>query len=349
MQLETLEDVLKEVREICTAGNEDLPSILYRELIINALKCKRDELGTLDLKIINQAMAEFRYAARVFKPYRKTRKVSIFGSARTPEDEPYYQMAVQFARMLAEEGFMVITGAAAGIMKAGNFGAGADKSFGVNILLPIEQTPNQVIQDDPKLITFKYFFTRKLFFVMEAHAVALFPGGFGTNDELFETLTLLQTEKAPLMPLILMELPGDDYWEHWDSFVRDQLLQRHLISKEDLSLYRVVHSPKEAVEWIKFFYSTYHSMRLVRDKLVLRLEKELTDEHVQQLNDSFGDLVAKGSIRKRTPFPQEVDEPDLLSHPRIAFSYNRKSSGKLNEMILMINELGNSVKPLGTG
>ena len=345
MKLETPEDVLREVTEICSSGTGGLTSRLYQEILMNALKFKRDELETLDLKIINRAMDEFRYAARTFKPYRGTRKVSIFGSARTLEDDPYYQMAVTFSKRLVEDGFMVITGAADGIMKAGIVGAGADKSFGVNILLPHEQGPNELIAGDPKLITFRYFFTRKLFFLMEAHAVALFPGGFGTQDEGFETLTLLQTGKAPPMPLILMELPGEDYWESWDDFIRKQALSRKLISERDLSLYKIVHSPEEGADWIKFFYSGYHSMRQVGGKLVLRLEKELADEHIAELNEAFGDLVKKGEIRKCRAFRVESDEPDLLSKPRIAFSYNGSSAGRLTEMIVTINRMGETPSP----
>lgn len=343
MKLETLDDVLDEVKRIFTEDDEDLSAILHKEVIINAIKCKRDELSTLDLKILSRALAEFRYASRVFRPYRRVRKVSIFGSARTPEDDPYYKMAVKFSRMLAANDFMVITGAADGIMKAGIVGAGAEKSFGVNILLPFEQAPNEVILDDPKLITFKYFFTRKLFFLMEAHAVVLFPGGFGTHDEGFETLTLVQTGKAPPMPLILMELPGGDYWQSWDRFVRGQMLDRGLISPDDTSLYKIYNSPEDGVEWVKFYYSTYHSVRQVRRKLVVRLEKELTDEHLEQLNDSFGDLVGRGKIEKTYAFPEEANEPELLEKPRIAFNNNRQSAARLNQLILKINELGKSL------
>ena len=265
--------------------------------------------------------------------------MSIFGSARTPQDDPYYQTAVTFAKQLVENGFMVITGASDGIMKAGNVGAGADSSFGANILLPFEQEPNEVIADDPKLITFRYFFTRKLFFLMEADAVALFPGGFGTHDEGFETLTLLQTGKARPMPLVLMELPSEEYWESWDQFIRKQMLSRGLISEEDLSLYKIVHSPQAGVDWIRSFYYGYHSMRQVRDVLVLRLEKELADNHIEALNDTFGDLVAKRKISKTGPLRVESDEPGLLSKPRIAFSYNRTSAGRLTQMILAINRM----------
>lgn len=340
MQLDTLEDILYQVEDIYTHGDADLRSRLFREILVNALKFKRDELDTLDLKVMNRAMSEFRYAARVFKPYRQMRKVSIFGSARTPENDPYYTAAVEFARILARRGFMVITGAADGIMKAGNVGAGAGKSFGANILLPAEQAANQIIADDPKLITFRYFFTRKLFFVMEAHAVALFPGGFGTHDEGFEALTLLQTGKAPLMPLVLVELPGEDYWESWQQFIIRQMLRRKLISEDDLSLYKIVHSPEEGVDWICNFYSTYHSMRLVRDTLVLRLEKELDDHQIEQLNQSYADLVRVGKIERVAPFTAESDEPDLLSKPRLGFSYNGKSAGRLNKMLLAINQMG---------
>ena len=343
MKLDSPEDILREVSDICSPENTGIIARLHREVIVNALKFKRDELETLDLKIISRAMAEFRYAARVFKPYRGIRKVSIFGSARTPEDDPYYELVVNFSRQLVEKDFMVITGAGDGIMKAGNVGAGANKSFGANILLPFEQEPNEVIIDDPKLITFRYFFVRKLFFLMEADAVALFPGGFGTNDEGFETLTLLQTGKSPPMPLILMELPSEDYWESWDRFIREQMLERNLISEEDLSLYRIVHSAEEGVEWIRAFYSTYHSMRQVQDKLVLRLNKELEPEHIAELNRSFGDLVKHGKIRKAQAFRVESDEPDLLEKPRLAFSYTQTSAGRLVQMIHRINELGNMV------
>ena len=339
MKLDTIEDILQEVKEISEFEGRDLRQWLYREILLNALKCKRDELDILDLKMISRAVDEFRYAARVFKPYRSLRKVSIFGSARVPEGEPHYELAARFGRLMTEQGFMTITGAASGIMKAGIDGAGAENSFGVNILLPFE-SPNSVMQNDPKLVTFRFFFTRKIFFVMEADACALFPGGFGTQDEGFEVLTLLQTGKAQPMPLVLMELPGDNYWESWDRFVKDQVLARGYISPEDLSLYKIVHSAEEATAWIRSYYSTYHSIRQVRDRLVIRLEKELSKDHIGQLNHSFADLVKGGEIVKAPPLPQENDEPDILSKPRISFRNSRQSAGRLNEMILAINQMG---------
>ncbi len=337
-----LESALKAAQDILSNDHRDLRSFLYKDIVMNALKCK--ELDILDLKIIDRAVAEFQHAACIFKPYRAIRKVSIFGSARVTEGTPYYELAVKFGRSAVGQGFMVITGAADGVMRAGIEGARPENSFGVNILLPYEQ-PARVIQDDPKLVTFKYFFTRKIFFVMEADAIALFPGGFGTHDEGFEVLTLLQTGKTPPMPVVLMELPGERYWEAWDQFVRQQLLDRGFISPEDLSFYRIMHSPEEAAAWIKSYYSTYHSIRQVRNRLVIRLEKELRDEHVATLNGKFKDLVGSGRIYKTPALREEADEPALCSKPRIAFSYNRKSAGRLNEMILMINELGHSISP----
>jgi len=335
-----LEQVLDRVRQMFETDNNSLPDILLREILLNSLKVKDDDLDTLDLKIINRSFRELRYAFKVFKPYRQTRKCSIFGSARTPEHDPYYKMAVEFAGLLTDAGWMVITGAADGIMKAGNEGAGAGKSFGVNIHLPFEQGANEYIVDDPKLVTFKYFFTRKLLFVMESQAIALFPGGFGTHDEGFETLTLLQTEKAPARPFLLLEQPGDTYWERWDQFVRTQLLGRGLINEEDVSLYKIVHSADKALEEVENFYSTYHSSRQVGDMRVLRLEKELNDAALNQLNDHFADIVTTGQIERTYALPEEANEPELTDKSRIAFAYDHKSAGRLKQMIDMINKLG---------
>jgi uncharacterized protein (TIGR00730 family) len=288
-------------------------------------------------------MAEFQHAAAVFKPYRSVRKVSIFGSARVAADDPYYKLAVNFGDIMAKNKFMVITGAADGIMAAGIEGARPENSFGVNILLPFEQSAAKVIQDDPKLVTFKYFFTRKVFFVMEADAIALFPGGFGTLDEGFEVLTLLQTGKAQPMPVVLMELPGEGYWETWDRFIRQQLLERKYIDKEDLEFFKIAHSAEEAEEWIKSYYSTYNSMRQVYSRLVIRMEKELSDAQIISLNEKFADLVKLGKMYKSAALPEEADEPELSKKPRIVFNYTKKSAGRLNQMILEINRLGKLV------
>jgi uncharacterized protein (TIGR00730 family) len=266
--------------------------------------------------------------------------VSIFGSARIGQDTLSYKQAAGLGKVLAENGFMVITGAADGIMRAGIEGAGAKNSFGVNILLPFEEGPNQLIKDDPKVMRFKYFFVRKIFFVMEAHAIVLFPGGFGTHDEGFEVLTLLQTGKSPPIPVVLMEMPGEHYWETWDAFVRVQLLDRGYISPEDLSFYRIMHTPQEATEWISNYYSTYHSMRQVKDDLVIRLERELPDSALEELNENYFDLVRAGSIARTRALPEEYDEPALLSKPRLGLAYNKKSPGRLIQMVMDINRLG---------
>ncbi|MDA0263394.1 MAG: LOG family protein [Chloroflexi bacterium] len=343
MNLDTVEGILEQVKDISEVNGRDQRQWLYREILLNALKCKRDELDILDLKVINRMVDEFRYAAKVFKPYRSVRKVSIFGSARVPEGDPHYELAARFAHQMTGHGFMAITGAASGIMKAGIDGAGPENSFGVSILLPFE-SPSVVMGDDPKLVAFRFFFTRKIFFVMEADACALFPGGFGTQDEGFEVLTLLQTGKAQPMPLVLMELPGDNYWETWDRFVRDQLLDRGYISEEDLSLYKIVHSAEAAAAWIQFYYSTYHSVRQVHDKLVVRLEKQLTEDHLRRLNESFSDLVESGTIAATGPLSQERDDPGLMLKPRIAFRNNKRSAGRLNQLIVAINLMGNEVE-----
>ena len=342
LKQEDIGRVLESVRSILTAEDNSLRGALCREILVNSLDVQHDDLDILDLKVINRSMREMRYAFKVFKPYRHIRKVSIFGSARTAEGSPYYRNAVKFARMLSQKGFMVITGAADGIMKAGNEGAGTGKSFGVNIRLPFEQGANEYIVDDPKLVTFKYFFTRKLIFVMESHATALFPGGFGTHDEGFEILTLLQTEKASPRPFLLMELPGETYWEGWDEFVKGQILARGFISPEDVSLYKIVHSPQTGVDEIRHFYSTYHSCRQARDKFVVRLEKELSPKAIEALNEEFSDLVTEGRIEKTDAFPEEANEPELAAKPRIAFSYDHRSSARLRQLIDRINELGRS-------
>jgi len=345
MRLDSADDILREAAAIAAAQASDLRSFLYQEILLNALKCKRDELDILDLKLLSRAVAEFRYAARVFKPYRGVRKVSIFGSARTPRGDPYYDLAVAFGRALVERDFMVITGAAEGIMRAGIEGAGPQNSFGVNILLPFERAATDLLQEDGKLITFRYFFTRKLFFVMEADAFALFPGGFGTHDEGFELLTLLQTGKTPPKPLVLMELPGERYWERWESFVRQELLSRGYISPEDLSFYKIAHSSEEGVAWLTSYYSTYHSLRQVGDLLVIRLERDLADGELVQLTRQFGDLIEAGRITRTGPLPPEEDQPALRSKPRIAFRYQGQNAGRLNELILAINQMGSAGQP----
>ncbi|HTI52076.1 MAG TPA: TIGR00730 family Rossman fold protein, partial [Planctomycetaceae bacterium] len=272
--------------------------------------------------------------------FRLRRKITVFGSARTPPEHPAYRMAVEFGRRMAEEGWMVVTGGGGGIMEAGHEGAGREMSFGLNIVLPFEQEANPVISQDNKLINFKYFFTRKLLFVKEVHAIALFPGGFGTMDEGFETLTLVQTGKRDLMPMVCVDEPGEGYWQGWKTFVEQQLLRRRLISPADLSLFRIVDSVDAAVAEVLRFYSIYHSMRYVRKKLVLRLNRELSDALVERLNVEFVDIVESGKIVKSAALPLESDDKHLQDLPRLVFTFNRKDIGRLRQMVDLINAEG---------
>src|SRR6267142_2602881 len=247
---------------------------LVADIIENALKLLTDVEARGDVRVIQTAIRELRYAFKLFAPHAHVRKVTMFGSARMLPTKTEYQQAVEFARKIAEEGWMVITGAGPGIMQAGHEGAGLEKSFGANIRLPWEQSANPIIQDDKKLITFKYFFTRKLTFVRHSDAIILFPGGFGTMDEGYEALTLMQTGKSRIMPLVLMDRPGGAYWKTWDKHVREHLLRNGLISPEDVNLYHITDDPGHAVKFITRFYRNYHSMRFVKDLLVIRLQHE---------------------------------------------------------------------------
>ena len=303
------------------------------------LKLHDAHLDLLDVKIVNRAVKELRHAFGVFNGYRNRQKVSIFGSARTPSDDPNYQLAHQFSQGIVRAGFMVITGGADGIMRAAQEGAGRENSFGVNIMLPFEQGPNSTIADDPKLITFKYFFTRKLMFQKEANAIALFPGGFGTHDEGFEILTLAQTGKSDPQPIICLQAPGCDYWDDWSAFVTRQLLKRKLINEEDMSLFSIVTTADAAVSQILRFYRRYHSMRFVGRELAMRLKQAITSEQLEQLRERFSDLLSDGTFELRGPLTEELDEPALRDLPRLVFTFNRRNAGRLRQLISHLNEL----------
>lgn len=334
------EDHLRQqFEELLALPESDPQAALLKELLGSVLRLNDARLDMLDLKILHRSLKEMRYAFRVFQPYRDRRKVSIFGSARLAADHPLCDLARRFARLLAERGFMVITGAGDGIMRAANEGAGRENSFGVNILLPFEQEPNSVIVDDPKLITFKYFFIRKLLFVRESHASVVFPGGFGTQDETFEVLTLLQTGKNNPHPVALMDVPGGTYWRKWEHFVREHMLAPGLISQEDLPLFRIVNSAEAAVAEIEGFYRTYHSCRFVKGRLVLRLQRLLTATQVDLLNEQFAHLRPDGKIEQRTALPEEADEPEFLALPRLVVPYDRWNIKGFRQLIDAVNAL----------
>ena len=333
----TNEQVLEQVQALLDTPANDLPQTLIKEMLMTVVRLKDAPLDTLDLKILNRTLRELRYAFKVFGQYRDRRKISIFGSARTQPGDSNYRLATDFARRAVEAGYMVITGAADGIMGAAQEGAGREQSFGVNIMLPFEQGANVTIADDPKLVNFKYFFTRKLMFLKESQAVALFPGGFGTHDEGFEVLTLVQTGKAPPQPIVCLHAPGSDYWHEWNRFVTGQLLARKLINEEDIGLYKIVDSAEAAVNEITTFYRVYHSLRFVDGLLVLRLKRHLSEEHLDRLNTEFTDLLDAGTFEQQAALPEEAEEPELADLPRLTCRYHRRSAGRLRQFIDRIN------------
>ncbi len=322
-----------------TAGADgDEAAALAAEICRTAEKMLRDRASVADLKLVSRALKEMRWAFHVFSRYRHIPKVSTFGSARTPEDAPAYRQAREFARRLVERGFMVITGAGPGIMRACQEGSGRARSFGINIRLPFEQHPNEFIHADPKLVNFKYFFTRKLLFVKEADAIALFPGGFGTHDEGFESLTLLQTGKAKPMPIVFIDAPGGTYWQTWHRYVEEHLLGEGLISPSDLRLYRITDDVDEAVEEIVRFYRRYHSCRFVGERLVIRLKEALPPAALRALAEEFADLVVHGEMEQRAALPEERDEPELADLPRLVFAFGKREHGRLRALIDRLNE-----------
>jgi uncharacterized protein (TIGR00730 family) len=333
--LERVEAFLREIRP-----DAPEPAAQYvRELMVTAIRLLEDRTPIADIRLLNAAVRELRYAFRIFARFRGTRKVTTFGSARTAETDPVYRQAEEFARRIAGAGYMVITGAGGGIMRACQAGAGRERSFGVNIRLPFEQKPNEFIADDPKLMTFKYFFTRKLLFVKEADAVVLFPGGFGTLDETYECLTLVQTGKAAPMPIVFVDAPGGTYWNAWRDYVKDRLLHQNLISEEDLSLYRVTDDVDVAVDEVRRFYSVYHSSRYVGERLVIRLTRPLGDDVLERLHTDFADLATSGRFQLTHSLAEE-DRDETVELPRLVFHFNRTNFGRLRQMIDFLNTSG---------
>ncbi|MBI2988312.1 MAG: TIGR00730 family Rossman fold protein [Deltaproteobacteria bacterium] len=326
-------EVLEWLKRGSALANEDL----IAEVMQTVLKLTADEAPRGDLKILNRALKELRYAFKVFAPYRSVRKVSIFGSTKVAEGDPYYEMAQRLGRRLADEGFMVITGAGAGIMQAGHEGAGKERSFGINIQLPFVQQPNRFIRDDPKLMTFHFFFTRKLIFVKEADAVVFFPGGYGTHDEAIEALTLAQTGKSQIVPVLFADLPGQGYWKDWESFVRKRMLNQGFISEEDLDFFKIVEDVETVVQEIKSFYRNYHSYRFVGRDLVVRMLRPPSPALIESLNQGFRDILTEGAVRSTEPLPEEADDPDSLSLPRLLVPFNRRHFGRLRKMIDAVN------------
>jgi len=329
------EEVIRElVASVATGRSADY----LTDMVQTALQLGRDQASLLDLKLISRSMHEIQRAAAIFQQYAGVRKVAVFGSARTHAEDPDFQLAREFARRIVAENFMIITGGGNGIMGAAQQGAGAEKSFGLNIRLPFEQKANPVIQGDPKLIPFNYFFARKLSFVKETSAFVLFPGGFGTMDEGFEVLTLLQTGKAPLVPIILIDRPNGFYWETWRRFLDNDLLELGLISRSDFHLFTITHDIDRAVNEIKHFYKNFHSYRWVKEEMVIRVQKRLTPLALENLNDQFDHLLAYGHIIQRDALREEADDREVADLPRLVLTPNKRDFAMLRLLINAIND-----------
>jgi uncharacterized protein (TIGR00730 family) len=309
---------------------------LLREMVTAVVRMARNGTDRGDLKLVNAALKEFGYAFKIFKEYKGRRKVGIFGSARSQPNDPNYERARDFASAMVKENWMVITGAGPGIMAAGHEGAGAEHSFGAAIRLPMEAEPNEFIEGDPKLINFKYFFTRKVTFLKESDAFVLVPGGFGTLDEAFELLTLMQTGKSDLKPVVLLEDESNHYWQDWLGFVREHMVGRGLISSDDLYMVHDTKDVGEAVEHIARFYQNYQSQRYVRGTLVLRLRRVPPDSALKQLNESYTDILQSNGLQRVDATPQEVEDDDALDCERLAVDFDRTNFGRLR---LMVDEL----------
>lgn len=330
--VDTLIDQLIEL-----AGGVHYPDNV-REMILTALKAGQENPQRADLKLMTSSLKEMRFTAKVFAPYRDVKKVTIFGSARIKPDDPIYQLARSLGEKLARTGYMVITGGGQGIMQAANEGAGSEHSFGVNIRLPFENQPNHILEGSPRSITYKYFFNRKVAFIKEADAVALFPGGFGTQDEAMEVLTLVQTGKRYPIPLVLVDEPGGTYWSRWKRYVEQELAARGYIGTNDFSLVDIVQSAEEAVAIIDRFYKRYHSLRFVGERLVIRLSSPLDREKLVMLKDQYaGLLVNGGDLFICEALPEEADEPNVSHLPRLVLDFNRKDYSRLRQLIDSIN------------
>ncbi|MDQ4070802.1 MAG: TIGR00730 family Rossman fold protein [Actinomycetota bacterium] len=308
------------------------------EILVSVVKLAGDQADRLNLKITNGAVREMREAFRLFAPYRNVPKVTIFGSARTRPDDPLYLQTRDLAGALAAAGWIIVTGAGPGIMSAGVEGAGPENSLGVNIRLPFEQ-PNRAFDSDQRLVTMKYFFTRKLMLMKESAGFAVLPGGFGTLDEVFELLTLLQTGKAAPAPIVLLEVPGGTYWRTWERFVREELVAAGLVSTDDLELVRTTDDVGEATAEILGFFRNYHSMRYVGPRLVIRLRGAPTKAELADLNERFADICTRGRIESTPPQPPEISSHDHLELPRIALHFNRANHGRLRLLIDALNAL----------
>ena len=311
---------------------------LFENIEKNLRLLKKQKITLLDLKIINASIEEMQKTAQVFAPYHHVRKVTVFGSARTHPKEAIYRQAKLFAKEIEKKGYMVMTGAGPGIMQAAHEGAGAMKSIGLNIKLPFEQLANPVIQGDAKLVNYKYFFNRKLTMIKESDALVLFPGGFGTQDEMFETLTLLQTGKTAPTPVVCIEKKGGRYWQEWKKFNLTLLYQCGLVSKEDLNWIYFTNDIDQAVNHVCRFYKNFHSIRYHKNFLLVRVWRIPPNNELQKLSLQFKEMIPSGSISiAKLELPYDPDISDLKLHT-LSLQFNQKSFGVMRKLIDRLND-----------
>ncbi|WP_220812732.1 LOG family protein [Pseudomonas paralcaligenes] len=332
-------DLTSKVEELVSlvvpAASPNLP--LYQEMLTTVIRMAQADRNRWDAKIMLQTLREMELAFSTLEQFKRRRKVTVFGSARTPTDHPVYDLARELGRTLAHLDLMVITGAGGGVMAAAHEGAGLENSLGFNITLPFEQGANATVQGTANLLSFHFFFLRKLFFVKEADALVLCPGGFGTLDEALEVMTLVQTGKSPLVPIVLLDEPGSDYWESFLQLIREQLQDRHYILPSDMQLVRLVHSAEEAGQEIARFYRNYHSSRWLKDLFAIRMNHPLNEAAMATLHQEFADLCLSGGYRQEAAHEKERDEPELFDLHRLRFQFNARHYGRLRELVDFIN------------
>ena len=311
---------------------------LYREMLTTVIRMAQADRNRWDAKIMLQTLREMEQAFGVLEQLKRRRKVTVFGSARTPAAHPLYHQARELGSLLASRDLMVITGAGGGIMAAAHEGSGPENSLGFNITLPFEQRANATMRGSHHLLSFHFFFLRKLFFVKEADGLVLCPGGFGTLDEALEVLTLIQTGKSPLVPVVLLDQPGGSYWESALGFIRSQLEGNGYILPTDLNLMRLVYSAEEAVEEIVHFYRNFHSSRWLKDRFVIRLNHPLNEAALAKLDSDFASLCKEGGFTQQPYCEQERDEPELCHLTRLAFAFNGRDYGRLRALLNVVNE-----------
>ena len=331
-QIETL------IHELSQLMGPSAKPAMFEEIFSDLALIGTEHKDVGDHKLIHKALAELRSAMKMFLPHRKKRKVAIFGSSRVSDSHPNYKLALELAQELVRQNYQVITGAGGGIMEAANQGAGRENSFGLNIKLPMEQSANPFIANDPHLLEFKYFFTRKLVFIKESSATVLLPGGFGTLDEGFENLTLFQTGKCMPRPIILLDHEENGYWDRWMDFINTMMVEQGFASKSDISLVYRAHSAKQAIDHILNYYRVFHSLRYIGNLTVLRLTKTLPADLVKDLNAEFQDIIVKGTLHSSPPHKQELQNKEYIQLPRVSLHFDKTGYGRLNQLILAINQ-----------